>query len=101
MSDLTPKQGEVLAFIKTSLSERAIPPSISEIARYLGVRSNNGVHEHLIELERKGYIQRYPKLTRGIRLTEKAALFICPETDAVATDCHTCGIAAPATGAKA
>ena len=47
MSDLTPRQANVLRFIQRSLSETGMPPTRAEIAAELGFRSPNAAEEHL------------------------------------------------------
>lgn len=45
------------------------PPTRQEIASAMGYRSANAAHEHLLAIERKGFIQLMPNISRGIRLT--------------------------------
>jgi hypothetical protein len=54
---LTPRQAEVLAFIETSI-RGGLQPTFREIARALRINSTNGVNDHLLALEKKGYIRR-------------------------------------------
>ena len=75
MEDLAPRQREVLNYIAACLDQRGIPPSFREIADALGIRSTNGVSDHIKALERKGYIRREKggrARARAMRLTEKA-----------------------------
>lgn len=55
---LTDRQQEVLDFIQTKIERDGYPPTIREIGAELGIRSTNGVNDHLKALERKGYINR-------------------------------------------
>lgn len=68
---LTRKQKKVLTFVRKYLSKNQYPPTMREIGDSLGLRSINGVSEHLFRLERKGYLQLVPRISRGIRLTDK------------------------------
>ena len=68
MSELTPRQTEVLAFIRESLEDSGMPPTRAEIARKLGFRSANAAEEHLRALQRKGVIDLVPGASRGIQL---------------------------------
>jgi len=68
MTDLTPRQSEVLRFIQRSLAETGMPPTRAEIAAQLGFRSPNAAEEHLRTLARKGVIELLPSASRGIRL---------------------------------
>ncbi len=67
--NLTPRQAEVLALIRSHLAETGFPPTRAEIARRLGFRSVNAAEEHLRALARKGAIELLPGTSRGIRLT--------------------------------
>ena len=69
---LTARQSQVLEFIRYFIDDRGYPPTIREIGPQLGMTSYNGVVCHLLMLEKKGYITREEKLSRGIRLTVKA-----------------------------
>ena len=55
MSDLTPRQSQVLQLIRQSLSETGMPPTRAEIAAGLGLfRSASSAEDHLQALARKG-----------------------------------------------
>jgi repressor LexA len=68
MSELTPRQSEVLAFIRDCIEDSGMPPTRAEIADKLGVRSANAAEEHLRALQRKGVIELIPNASRGIQL---------------------------------
>lgn len=70
---LTRRQEAVLKFIVESIRDHGYPPTIAEIGEAFGISSTNGVNDHLVALEKKGYIQRNSK-ARGIHVTPKAAL---------------------------
>ena len=53
MQKLTDRQRAVLEFISESISDRGFPPTLREIGNRLGIRSTNGVNDHLRALERK------------------------------------------------
>ncbi len=69
---LTRRQSEILQFIVDCIRERGMPPTIAEIGEAFGIASTNGVNDHLVALERKGYIERSSK-ARSIHVTEKAS----------------------------
>ena len=71
MSELTPRQAEVLAFIRDCIDDSGMPPTRAEIAAKLGVRSANAAEEHLRALQRKGMIELLPGASRGIQLKEE------------------------------
>ena len=70
MSDLTPRQTEVLRLIQRVIAETGMPPTRAEIAEELGFRSPNAAEEHLRALARKGVIALMPGTSRGIQLKD-------------------------------
>lgn len=68
MLKLTPRQTEILAFIKRCLEDHGYPPTRAEIAQELGFKSPNAAEEHLKALARKGAIEMTPGASRGIRI---------------------------------
>jgi repressor LexA len=58
MKELTDRQQQLLGFIADHVQSHGFPPSIREMADHMGIRSTNGVNDHLKALERKGYISR-------------------------------------------
>jgi repressor LexA len=64
---LTERQEMILAFIRTSIRERGYPPTLREIGAKMGIRSTNGVSDHLRALERKGYLRREDMKSRALR----------------------------------
>ncbi len=68
MQKLTARQRAVLDFISDSISDRGYPPTLREIGNHLGIRSTNGVNDHLRALERKGYLTREDMKSRTLRL---------------------------------
>ncbi len=70
MQRLTSRQREVIAFIREHQTEHGYAPTIREIGDALGIRSTNGVNDHLKALERKGRIRRTPGASRALRVLE-------------------------------
>lgn len=68
---LSKKQQQVLDFIKAFIEEKNYGPSVREIAEGLNLNSPSTVHNHLKNLEEKGYIVRDPKISRSISLPEE------------------------------
>lgn len=64
---LTDRQRQVLEFITASINERGYPPTLREIGEKLGIRSTNGVNDHLKALEKKGYLAREDLKSRALR----------------------------------
>ncbi len=67
MQGLTDRQQQVLHYIRQSITERGYPPTLREIGAYMGIRSTNGVNDHLRALERKGYLTREDMKSRALR----------------------------------
>jgi repressor LexA len=72
MHGLTGRQSEVLATIRQHIDKKGFPPTLRELCVDTGIRSTNGVNDHLKALERKGYIARSDTKSRGIQLTALA-----------------------------
>jgi len=71
MQGLTQRQQMVLDFIRQSITERGYPPTLREIGARMGIRSTNGVNDHLRALERKGYLTREDMKSRALRPTSQ------------------------------
>lgn len=70
-ANLTPRQREIYEFIKQSIMNLGIVPTVREIGDFAGIKSPNGVICHLHALVKKGLITREANLSRAIQLTEK------------------------------
>ena len=64
---LTDRQREVLDFISDSIRKRGYPPTVREIGSDFGIRSTNGVNDHLRALEKKGFLHREDLKSRALR----------------------------------
>lgn len=73
MQGLTQRQQMVLDFIRQSIADRGYPPTLREIGARMGIRSTNGVNDHLRALERKGYLTREDMKSRALRPTPDLA----------------------------
>ncbi len=62
---LTDRQQQVLDFIQAKIHRDGYPPTIREIGDQLGIRSTNGVNDHLKALSKKGYLQRTEAKSRA------------------------------------
>jgi repressor LexA len=65
---LTKRQKEILDFIHRFIEEHGYAPSFEEIAQEFGYSSLATVHEHLSNLERKGYIRKSYNESRSIEM---------------------------------
>lgn len=70
MQGLTKRQEQTLEFIRRSIEDRGYPPTLREIGEHMGIRSTNGVNDHLRALERKGYLTREDMKSRALKLVE-------------------------------
>ena len=77
---LTERQNQVYEFIRTYVRDHRKPPTIKEIGEGLIIASTNGVHKQLVALEKKGYIARTPRESRGLRLLDEDDPFAFGET---------------------
>jgi len=65
---LTRRQSEILDYLRTHIEQQGYAPSFEEIAEKFGFASLATVHEHLTNLERKGYIRRSYNESRSIEV---------------------------------
>lgn len=74
MDDLAPRQRALLDFIASYQDQKGIPPTIREIGEALGIKSTNGVSDHIKALVKKGYLERVgdARSSRGVRLSQTA-----------------------------
>jgi repressor LexA len=72
MVDLTERQLAILGYIAEHIQQQRFPPTIREIGVAMGIRSTNGVNDHLKALERKGYLARGEMKSRALVPTAKA-----------------------------
>lgn len=68
MDDLSPRQKDILSFIKLEIHRKGYPPSVREIGEAVGLSSSSTVHAHLERLEHLGYIRRDPTKPRAIEV---------------------------------
>ncbi len=68
MSTLTPRQQEILDFLRSYIEEHDYPPSIRDIQEGCNISSTSVVDYNLRKLEEKGYIRRDREISRGIEL---------------------------------
>ena len=72
MDDLSPRQRQILDFIRREVATKGYPPSVREVGQAVGLSSSSTVHGHLNKLEERGYIRRDPTKPRAIELLDKA-----------------------------
>ena len=65
---LSKRQAEILDYIVRQINLKGYPPSVREIGEAVGLQSSSTVHNHLTQLEQKGYIRRDPTKPRAIMI---------------------------------
>jgi repressor LexA len=86
MQGLTKRQEETLDFIRQSIRDRGYPPTLREIGEHMGIRSTNGVNDHLRALERKGYLRREDMKSRALRVVDDPAIDVEPANDSAPSE---------------
>ncbi len=81
MQGLTGRQEQVLSFIRQSIHDRGYPPTLREIGAHMGIKSTNGVNDHLRALERKGYLTREDMKSRALRPCDLELDAVAPAND--------------------
>ena len=66
LKKLTARQQAIFSFIKEFALDKGYPPTIPEIQEEFGIKSPNGVNNHLKALIRKGYIKRDSSRARAL-----------------------------------
>jgi SOS-response transcriptional repressor LexA len=69
VQQLTKRQAQVLFFVQAGLAYGEAP-TLREIGLAMGIRSTNGVSDHLRALERKGWLRLANGRVRGIQIRE-------------------------------
>lgn len=71
MDELPPRQKQLLDFVAAYQDQRGVPPTLREIGEALGIRSTNGVSDHIKALLKKGYLERVgeARSSRGVRIS--------------------------------
>ena len=80
---ITPKQEEILNFIKQHILSKNYPPSVREICEAVNLKSTSSVHAHLATLEKNGYISRDQSKTRAIEIVDDDFGFNLPDRELV------------------
>ncbi|CAN5716654.1 MAG: transcriptional repressor LexA [Iamia sp.] len=65
---LTARQRQILDCIEATMRERGYPPSVREIGEQVGLTSPSTVHNHLANLQKRGYLHRDPSKPRAIEV---------------------------------
>ncbi len=74
MPELSPKQKQIIDFIRHFWEERGYPPTIRDIVSGCGISSTSVVDYNLKSLEKQGYFRRHSGVSRGIELLARSAI---------------------------
>lgn len=75
-TELTETQKNILDFLIDQIKGKGIPPTLADVAKHFGYKNRATVQQHLQAIERKGFIKKNPKLSRGIELTLEEKFFV-------------------------
>lgn len=78
---ITPKQQEILDFLKKEILTKGYPPAVREICEAVHLKSTSSVHSHLETLEKNGYIRRDPTKPRAIEIIDDGFNYLRTETE--------------------
>ncbi len=67
---ISPKQQNILDFMKSEILTKGYPPSVREICEAVSLKSTSSVHAHLETLEKNGYIRRDQTKPRAIEILD-------------------------------
>ncbi len=67
-SALTERQQTAFRFLSKYQEEHGYPPTVRELARFLGLRGPKMAYKYLRALEEKGYLWRQARRSRGLKL---------------------------------
>ena len=70
-SELTATQQMILDFIQDRIANGEPPPTYREICKQFGYKSTKAAADHVVALEKKGYLTRKNGRSRGLRLVRK------------------------------
>lgn len=73
--ELTQIQQNILDYL-VELRSKSTTPTLAEIAKHFGYKNRSTVQQHLQAIEKKGFIKRNSKISRGIELTLEDNYFI-------------------------
>jgi repressor LexA len=75
-TELTAIQKSILDFLIDQIKGKGIPPTLADVAKHFGYKNRATVQQHFQAIEKKGYIRKSPKLSRGIELTLEEKFFV-------------------------
>jgi repressor LexA len=79
---LTKRQSDILGFIQKALLNNGYPPTLREIAAHFKIKSARTIFDHVVALEKKGYVKRDQGKKRGLRIVKTPGLPLLGEISA-------------------
>jgi repressor LexA len=73
---LTKIQSKIFEFILEHRTLMGMPPTLAEIASKFGYKNRATVQQHIGAIEKKGFLKRSPKISRGLSPTVEDKFFI-------------------------
>jgi len=80
---LSERQKNILSFIHDYVQDNTRPPTIREIGKAVDISSTSVVNYNLTKLKERGFLERTAEVSRGLRLTNKAATALGEVIDGV------------------
>lgn len=77
---LPPRQHDVLNAIVELADQHKRPPTLQELATFLGLKNRMTVHQHVVALKKKGLVHWEPKLNRSLQVLEEGLRFVNVDT---------------------
>jgi repressor LexA len=74
------RQLQILRYIHQQLRDQGYPPTVREIGNAVGLKSTNGVAEHLRALISKGYLAKDDKKSRALVPTDRCRRLLAGES---------------------
>lgn len=69
---ISPKQTEILNYIKSEILNKGYSPTVRDIGLAVNLKSTSSVHANLETLEKNGYIRRDPTKPRTIQIVDES-----------------------------
>jgi SOS-response transcriptional repressor LexA len=66
------RRSQIMVFLRHYWAENGFSPSMAEIGKAVGLRSQNSTRNHLLELKDQGFIAMTPGVARTITLVSPA-----------------------------
>mgnify|MGYP003631245333 CR=1 FL=1 len=79
MKKLTPRQKQIISYIRVFKAKTGQSPTVREIGNAFGMKSTNGVSDHLKAIEAKGKLKRFEFMPRGIEVVDDLRIRYCGE----------------------